>query len=84
MTRFPLSKFEVSRCFLVIVMMVMISMGALTSAAQAADKPNVVVMMVDNLGWGELGVIVLACRSQPLVAEGLSASRHPNWREIES
>ncbi len=22
----------------------------------AADKPNVVVMMVDNLGWGELGV----------------------------
>ena len=21
----------------------------------AADKPNVVVMMVDNLGWGELG-----------------------------
>jgi len=56
MTRFPLSKFEVSRCFLVIVVMVMISMGALTSAAQAADKPNVVVMMVDNLGWGELGV----------------------------
>jgi arylsulfatase A-like enzyme len=24
--------------------------------AAAADKPNVVVMMVDNLGWGELGV----------------------------
>ena len=24
--------------------------------AIAEDKPNVVVMMVDNLGWGELGV----------------------------
>ena len=26
------------------------------AAALAQDKPNVVVMMVDNLGWGELGV----------------------------
>ena len=26
------------------------------TATMAADKPNVVVMMVDNLGWGELGV----------------------------
>jgi arylsulfatase len=26
------------------------------SLLYAADKPNVVVMMVDNLGWGELGV----------------------------
>jgi arylsulfatase len=24
--------------------------------AEAAAKPNVIVMMVDNLGWGELGV----------------------------
>ena len=26
------------------------------SPSIAANKPNVVVMMVDNLGWGELGV----------------------------
>jgi len=26
------------------------------AAVAATDKPNVVVMMVDNLGWGELGV----------------------------
>jgi arylsulfatase len=26
------------------------------AALSATDKPNVIVMMVDNLGWGELGV----------------------------
>jgi arylsulfatase len=30
--------------------------GAYVFGAQAGGKPNVVVMMVDNLGWGELGV----------------------------
>ena len=30
--------------------------GAFVFGAQAGGKPNVVVMMVDNLGWGELGV----------------------------
>ena len=25
------------------------------STVFAADKPNVVIMMVDNLGWGEIG-----------------------------
>ena len=29
-------------------------------AADDVEKPNVVVMMFDNLGWGELGVYVFA------------------------
>jgi arylsulfatase len=33
-----------------------ISFTGPTIAARHAGKPNVVVMMVDNLGWGELGV----------------------------
>lgn len=28
----------------------------ISSSAWAKDKPNVVIMLVDNLGWGELGV----------------------------
>jgi arylsulfatase len=33
-----------------------IALGGFTGPAVAADKPNVVIMLVDNLGWGELGV----------------------------
>ena len=32
------------------------SLLSISGLVAAADKPNVVVMMVDNLGWGELGV----------------------------
>jgi arylsulfatase len=34
----------------------MLALCFIGSAALAQDKPNVIVMMVDNLGWGELGV----------------------------
>lgn len=34
----------------------LLSLLLISGIAIAEDKPNVVVMMVDNLGWGELGV----------------------------
>jgi arylsulfatase len=30
-------------------------LALLTHAAVAADKPNVVLVLMDNFGWGELG-----------------------------
>jgi len=41
---------------LTVLVLLIISFSAATTAAGYAGKPNVVVMMVDNLGWGELGV----------------------------
>jgi arylsulfatase len=56
MNRHPLSAGTIRRLVAVICTFYVILVGALGSTAQAADQPNVVVMMVDNLGWGELGV----------------------------
>ena len=28
----------------------------ISSSTWAQDNPNVIIMLVDNLGWGELGV----------------------------
>ena len=33
-----------------------IALGFVSTEATSQEKPNVIVMMVDNLGWGELGV----------------------------
>ncbi|MDH3598409.1 MAG: arylsulfatase [Candidatus Tectomicrobia bacterium] len=38
------------------VITALLAWSVLISGAAAEDKPNVVIMMVDNLGWGELGV----------------------------
>ena len=46
----------------------------LGSAALAADKPNVVYILVDNWGWGDIGVqggTVPTPRIDALAAEGM-------------
>ncbi len=36
--------------------LLLISFSGPTIAVDYVNKPNVVIMMVDNLGWGEIGV----------------------------
>jgi arylsulfatase A-like enzyme len=42
--------------FLFLVSLSLAALGSLTASVQAADKPNVVLIVMDNLGWGEIGV----------------------------
>ena len=43
--------------FLLIASLLLFSpFGSLAFGAEGAGKPNIIVMMMDNLGWGELGV----------------------------
>ena len=48
-----------NKSFKIIVIILLLSFIAVfinTQVPAKIDKPNIVVMMVDNLGWGELGV----------------------------
>ena len=40
---------------LVLGALVAVLAGTAISSAQGAERPNVVFMMMDNLGWGEIG-----------------------------
>ena len=43
-----------TRCRCFIVMMVLTLLASANAMAQ--DKPNIVLVFMDNFGWGELGV----------------------------
>ena len=51
---------------------------SINAGAQAAEKPNVVLMLADNVGWGDVGVYsggeirgMFTFRIDKLAAEGM-------------
>ena len=42
-------------CLLSTIFLTSVLIGSPATAAENPEKPNIIVMMVDNLGWGELG-----------------------------
>ena len=51
-----LALYTIKKFILTLLPLIAILFNSPAIAASNVDKPNVVVMMVDNLGWGELGV----------------------------
>ncbi len=44
---------------------ILLAGGAVPSAAQTADKPNIVMLMTDDTGWGDFGAYGGGASSRP-------------------